>query len=488
MRTNPPPPVDDCCIATTTPNLTPGHRFLWKLAGVVAMLILALHAVGPWLSAAPQDPAAPRTAAGSDFLIGYAAGSLAREGRFDELHDRVALMARVREISAAHGIQTGGPIGPWMNPPFFLWPFMALSRLPYPAALWTWWLASAAAVAGACALIVRMLQPAVDTPRPLRTPAAPDPSSLGSDWRTWALVPVLVILSMPALQTFTHGQSSGFGLLLVAATVTLWRRGCGLEAGLVAGLLAYKPQLALILWAVLVIDQGRRAILGLAVTLGTLFALCVVLTPDELELHVKHAPAVASAMQADGVFPWHRHATLASFWRLLLQGDAAGTSGRAVRAATAVCAAAMVAALAAVLLRGRRPGLTTAARTPAAMAARRDRLIALSIAVTPLLMPYFMDYDLLILAVPGALVAGGTMRGATGRASAVAAWAGTGLFVWCYVNPGVTATTGINVSVAILVAAIVAIMSGSMSDLPPARSAAPASPAGSAPFLPVNFR
>ena len=45
----------------------------------------------------------------------------------------------------------------------------------------------------------------------------------------------------------------------LTAAVALWRKGRGFWAGAVLGLLFYKPQLALVVAAVMVIDQGRRA-------------------------------------------------------------------------------------------------------------------------------------------------------------------------------------------------------------------------------------
>jgi hypothetical protein len=66
----------------------------------------------------------------------------------------------------------------------------------------------------------------------------------------------------------------------------------------------------------------------------------------------------------------------------------------------------------------------------------RDRLIAATIALTPLLLPYYLDYDLLLLAIPAVLFAGERLtRGATARADRWTTRAWVALCVWLYANP-----------------------------------------------------
>src|SRR5437764_277736 len=51
------------------------------------------------------------------------------------------------------------------------------------------------------------------------------------DWKTWALVPLLMAVSMPFIQAIGHGQNTCLSLLIVAATVKLWRKDCAVAAG-----------------------------------------------------------------------------------------------------------------------------------------------------------------------------------------------------------------------------------------------------------------
>src|SRR5208337_4966136 len=87
-------------------------------------------------------------------------------------------------------------------------------------------------------------------------------------------------------------------------------------------------------------------------------------------------------------------------------------------------------------------------------AVARDRTIAAIISAAPLLMPYYLDYDLLLLAVPAVLLAAEIID----RDSAqplplrdvwlLILWAA--LFLLLLVNPGLTSTLQFNCSVPLL--------------------------------------
>src|SRR5438045_2454972 len=120
--------------STTTPipiPRRPFHRFLWKGASLLVLAAVAALVVAPQLVPVDEEPG-PAQAMGGDFLVAYSAATLANEGQFEALHDPDALMSSIRQVAAANGLpRDGGSVGPWLNPPFFLWPFMALTKLPY---------------------------------------------------------------------------------------------------------------------------------------------------------------------------------------------------------------------------------------------------------------------------------------------------------------------------------------------------------------------
>ena len=372
---------------------------------------------------------------GHDFLPFYTAGSLVREGRHRQLYDLDAVTAAERSTAADAGLELGDAMGPFWNPPFYALPFVPLSGLPYHAALAAWWALGLAALAASVVLLRRLL-----------------PEAARRDCRTWALIPLLLLISTPFLQALTHGQNTFFSLLLLTATVTFWRSRRPLLAGLTLGLLSYKPQLAALIALVLILDLGWRAAAGFAAVTGALLLTAAVALPGSLGDYLHRLPGMLHYMQVEQPYIWERHATLKAFWRLLLQGPAAGEPSAAVAILTGGCRAAVVLALGVAVVRVRRGDRDTSPL-------RRDRLVAAAVAATPLVMPFYFDYDLLLLAVPAVLLAGEFSdpallpTAARPRADRWFVRLGVALFVWMIVNPDVAELTRVNLSVLLLSAA-----------------------------------
>ncbi len=81
-----------------------------------------------------------------------------------------------------------------------------------------------------------------------------------------------------------------------------------------------------------------------------------------------------------------------------------------------------------------------------------DRLIAATVATMPLLMPFYFDYDLLLLAVPATLYAVDRMRNGETNSRAelwlMRSW--SVLFFWLFFNPAVAFHSHVNVTVLLL--------------------------------------
>ena len=152
---------------------------------------------------------------------------------------------------------------------------------------------------------------------------------------------------------------------------------------------------------------------------------------------------------------WERHATFKAFWRLLFQGRAVGEPNGWVIGLTALSMAGVGAALVWVSSLGRWLNPFAADRPLTSMASR-DRLIAAAVAATPLLMPFYFDYDLLLLAVPAVLFAADLMRrdpaAPLPRADRglLAAW--PALYGWMLLNPDVAERTRVNLAAPLLAA------------------------------------
>jgi hypothetical protein len=346
-----------------------------------------------------------RRASGRDFLAFYAAGTLVREGRAAELYDLDAIRTLERQVAIGQGIHLGESVGPWWNPPGYAWAFAPLSRLPFGTALLVWTGINLAAAATAAHLLGRIVSPGGGSDR--------------------LLVALLVLASAPLIQSLTHGQNSAISLLIVTIAITAWRGGSALIAGVCVGLLGYKPQLAAVLAVVLMLHRGRRAAAGVLAVGGSILVATALTLPGALSDYLHRLPQNLHVMQVQQTYLWERHVTLQSFWRLLLQGRGPGETMWTVHLLTVVSAAPLLASLPFAAFRGR----------------STDALIAATVAAAPLLMPFYFDYDLLLLATAAALTK------QVGRRTLIL-WAA--LYLWLFVNPYLAGTMGANFTVPLL--------------------------------------
>jgi hypothetical protein len=398
------------------------RKRLWvAAAGIVVFLatIWTSHAL-----ATPEDP--HNRGFGLDFIAFYTAGDFVRTGQTQKLYDLGEVKDYQHKLAAANHFELGRSYGPWWNPPFYALVFSPFTRLPYPAATLLWLGINLLCFSAACILLCRMLP-------------------VGLDWRTWALVPVLTLLSAPFILAVSHAQNTCKSLLLLTLTVTFWRARRPLLAGLVGGLMFYKPQVAAALAIILVLDLGWKSLAGYAVTGTGLLLLNVIALPGTLIDYLHRLPVNVHSFQTQTPYPWEQHVTLRAFWRLVGQGHAMGDTTMLVSAAGTLSALLLGAMLLRVSLR---PTLDLIDAS-----FRRDRIIAATIVATPLLMPFYFDYDLLLLAVPAVLLAAEFIQ--RGRQSwtradrwVVAAWAA--IFVWQMINTDVAEKTNVNFSVPIL--------------------------------------
>src|ERR1700676_4586977 len=183
---------------------------------------------------------------GTDFSNVYAAGTYVLDGNANAAFDPPQQFAREQAIFG-QATQFYG----WHYPPFFLFVAAALAWLPYGLALTVW----QGVTLGLYLLVIRAI---VVTPD--RQSSAADLSLLGrGEW-------LLLALAFPAvLINVGHGQN---GLLTAAllggALIVLARRP--LLAGILLGLLVYKPQYGVMIPIVLAVSGRWRSFAAAAVT------------------------------------------------------------------------------------------------------------------------------------------------------------------------------------------------------------------------------
>jgi hypothetical protein len=194
---------------------------------------------------------------GTDFSNVYAAGTLVRDGEPRAPFDPAQQYAREQAIF--------GPTTPfygWHYPPFFLLVAAALATMPYLLALAVWQGATLALYLLALRMIVTDApdEPPPQAPAPAAKPA-PDP--------LW----LLLALAFPAVfVNLGHGHNGFLTAALIGTALARLDRRPAL-AGVLFGLLAYKPQFGLLVPVVLVASGRWRVFAAAAATVAALAAI-----------------------------------------------------------------------------------------------------------------------------------------------------------------------------------------------------------------------
>jgi len=299
---------------------------------------------------------------GTDFSNVYAAGTYALEGRPAAAFDPPQQYAREQTI---FGEST--PFYGWHYPPFFLFVAAALALFPYLLALAIW--------QGATFLIYLASIHAV-----LKSAARSD-EQFAADDRLW----LLLAAAFPAVfVNLGHGHN-GFltAALLTFALVVLDRRP--LLAGLLFGLLAYKPQFGLLIPLVLVATGRWRTFTAAAATVAAL-ALVTTLAfgADVWSAFLTSTHYTRTVVLEAGDTGWPKLQSVFAWVRMW---------GGPVPLAYAVQAIVTIALAAALVWLWRRP---------APFAFKAAALAIGSILATP----YSLDYDMMVLAPAIAFLAG----------------------------------------------------------------------------------
>jgi alpha-1,2-mannosyltransferase len=403
---------------------------LWKGWSLVALLIVTLF-TADFVKQGKQ----PTTDSGFglDFVAFYRAGVLVHTGHADRLYNLQDTRDFDRSLAETQKLDLGKGYGAFLNPPFFAWIFAPLVTLGYWKSLVAWLLINLSCFTGAAVLLCRII-PKQDDPDPNLEPFR--------DWRDWALVPALMAVSYPFMENIGHAQNTFISLLLMTLAVIAWRDGRALFAGIVAGILFYKPQLAAVILAAMVITLGWRALAGAFISLGSLLLINVLTLRGTLTDYLHRLTPNVQYYLATHPYLWRSHATFNGFWHVALGPFLSAVSPTAEYLAI-ICAMPIAFGLLLCVWRNRK-------------STSRDRMIAAVIAAAPLVMPYYLDYDLLLLAIPAVLLA--TEVAGSYPAQPLPSrdvwllrlWAA--FYLLLLINPGLTGILHVNLSVPLLAA------------------------------------
>jgi hypothetical protein len=332
---------------------------------------------------------------GTDFSNVYAAGTYALEGNAAAAFDPPQQFAREQTIFGPDTQFYG-----WHYPPFFLFIAAALALMPYGLALFVWQATTLALYLLVIGGIVTFKSPSPErggmacearqggvtsfavAMTPTRQPSAADLplSGGGIGSANW----LLLALAFPAvLINIGHGQN-GFltAALLGGGLVMLDRRP--LVAGILFGLMVYKPQYGLLLPLVLVISGRWRAFAAAAVTVVLLtVATTAVFGPSIWHAFAASTAFTRSIVLEQGNTGWYKIQSVFAWARMWGAGIPLAYALQAVVIAMLVVA------------------MLWLWRSPAHFAVKAAALCIGTILATP----YSFDYDMMVLAPPIAFLA-----------------------------------------------------------------------------------
>ena len=314
---------------------------LWAFAVLAASVIALL-----WLGVTAHGLSDYRgRPLGTDFSDVYAAGRLAQKDRAAAAYDWPQHYA---EEQALFGKET--PFYGWHYPPFFLLAAEALAHLPYLPALLLWQGLTLLLYLLALRALVR---------------SSHDP--------LW----LLAALAFPAVfVNLIHGQNGFLTAAIMTGGLALLRPRPFL-AGAVFGLMAYKPQFAVMIPVALGAGRYWRALGGFAACLAVLIVLATaVFGPDIWQTFLASAQLSRTVVLEQGNTGFEKLQSAFAAVRLL---------GGPVPFAYLVQGAVAAGVLTALVIVWRKPALQ----------AEKGAVLVLA---TTLSTPYCLDYDLVLLA------------------------------------------------------------------------------------------
>jgi glycosyl transferase family 87 len=349
------------------------------------LLVISAMAIIGWIAVSPGliDPNGKPI--GSDFSNVYAAGTLTWQGKPADAYDPALQHAAEKAVFGGREV----PFFGWHYPPFFFAVAFLVAALPYAAGLALWLAASFAGYVAA----IRAILPRRET--------------------------LLIAAAFPAVfVNIGHGQNGFLTAGLLGGALHLLDRRPWI-AGLLIGLLAYKPQFGVVIPLALLANRRWSSIAAAAATIAVIVAM-------------------SFATLGGGV--WHAFVDSMNFTQTVVL-EQGGTGWEKIQSAFSAArnwgadlrtAYAIQLALALLLA----ASLAWLWHSEAAFELKASALATASLLATP----YVLDYDLVVLAVAIAfLVRHGLARGFHNYESSLLASA----WIVPLLSRGVAGATGI---------------------------------------------
>jgi hypothetical protein len=378
----------------------------WLLAMTV-VLLAAIFLASPNFCLERGPDALPFA---GDFLQEWIGGYVVRSGDYARFYD-VAYVQQLEHDEALVGTAfRRSEYFPLVYPPFYYLLVSPLSWLPFPVAALLWAGLMVLAYVAAWKLFEKY-------------------AGVHSDVFSTAWLLPLSLLFMPLIENFTTCQKGSMLLLILAATYALLVRQKPYWAGLVFGLIAFKPQFALPIAIAMLCKRQWRFVLGGLTSGSVLVTLCLLMGVDVCRQYVEFSAHAGEYLQNSGYDLTKSH-TWSGFFALLLGGPSPATTTLTLVAS------------------GGTIGLTGLA-LHGPLDARHPRFAwqySAVILATVLLSPHLYTYDLTVLLLPLAMMA------TRADASAVQKWLGLSIFCLVGLSPQIALLTNIQLSVPLLLA------------------------------------
>lgn len=305
---------------------------------------------------------------GSDFLQEYVGATILNSEESAKLYDPEHSNA-VQHNPAIVGFRfPEANYYPMVYPPFYYWLLRPLAYFPYVVAMRIWMACLAACLALQAWAVARYFSPA----------------------RSFAVfLPIAAIGFAPVLVSLTMAHKSVVLLLILTGTYLFLYHERKFTAGLVFGLIAFKPHLAVLFGCAMLWKRQWRFVGGAATTVSLLVLLCGAAGIDISVDYFKQCVGMGDYLATGGYRLGEAHG-LSGVMRLMLSDIAPAM----IKPAT-LALSALTALLALLTLRGE---LDTRSET---FSLQFSNLVLATI----LLSPHFYFYDLTIIWLPMVLLA-----------------------------------------------------------------------------------
>ena len=358
------------------------------------LLVIGALAMAGWIAASSGLVDRNGKPVGTDFSNVYAAGVLTWQGHPADAYEPALQHAAEKAVFAGREV----PFYGWHYPPFFLAVAFLVAAIPYGAGLAIWLLASGAAYLAA----IRAILPRSGT--------------------------LLIAAAFPAvLVNIGHGQNGFLTTALLGGALNWLDRRPWL-AGILIGLLAYKPQFGVLIPLALIASGRWNTIMAAAATIAALIAVSVAtLGTGVWQAFAASMHFTQTIVLEQGDTGWEKIQSIFSAARMW---GAAVPTAYAIQGALFVTLAATIAWL---------------WHSDAAFELKAAALAAGSLLATP----YVLDYDLVVLALSIAYLARHGLRYGFGHfeiSLLAAAW------IVPLLSRGVAGHTGIPLGLMVLLA------------------------------------